>query len=81
MSKKLITLALGMILAFGLVFCKKEEAVVEEKVESVQDAAVKTLTEAEKKAMEAAKAAEAEVKKKASEGTDAAKDALKSKMP
>ncbi|TGL57311.1 hypothetical protein EHQ58_13525 [Leptospira ognonensis] len=83
MLKKILSLALGLFLVSGIVFCKKEEPAPAETttVENVKESAEKVLTDAEKKAMEAAKAAEAAATKKATEGVDAAKDAMKTKLP
>jgi hypothetical protein len=81
MTKKIITLALGLTLASGLAFCKKEEAAVEEKMESTEAAVKDALSDAEKKAIEAKKAAEAEATKKVGEGVNAAKDAVNTKLP
>ncbi len=78
--KKILSLTLGLFLISGMAFCKKEEPAVE-KAETLEGAAEKTLTDAEKKAAEAVKTAETEVKKKATEGVNAAKDAVNTKLP
>ncbi|WP_232420804.1 hypothetical protein [Leptospira vanthielii] len=78
MNKKLLVLILGVTMASGLAFCKKEEPVVEEKMESVEDAAKKVTTEVEKKVDAAVKTAEAEAKKAATGAiNDATKDIKK----
>ncbi|MDF3821865.1 hypothetical protein P3G55_18315 [Leptospira sp. 96542] len=81
MNKKLLVLIVGVALASGLSFCKKEEPVVEEKMETVEDAATKAAGMAEKELDAAAKKAEAEAKKQidaaATKATGAVKDVTK----
>ncbi len=76
MIRKAMILALGLSLV-AVSFCKKEEPVVEEKMETVDEAAKAAAGTVEKEVNAAVKKVEAEATKAVTTGTKAATDAAK----